>query len=106
MLTFEHDKETGVPKLRIDNPFAAAWIGQHRRLTPALERVKKGCDWRLYVQPAPQLPPRAGKSPTSLLIESRLRAWLLQRYRRRLNDLGFAELCAIAEHEARRVARA
>ncbi len=53
--------------------------------------------WRLYVQRMPHLPPSAGKSPTQLLIESRLRAWLLQRFRRRLRDLSFEELCRIAE---------
>ena len=26
MLTLEHDKETGAPKLYIRNPFAVAWI--------------------------------------------------------------------------------
>jgi hypothetical protein len=32
-----------------------------------------------------------------LLVESHLRAWLLQRFRRRLSDLCFAELRQIAE---------
>ena len=32
-----------------------------------------------------------------LLVESRLRAWLLQRFRRRLNDLCFAELRQVAK---------
>jgi hypothetical protein len=51
------------------------------------------------VRHKPFEPPRSGKSATCLLIESRLRAWLLQHFRRRLNDLRFAELCQIAEHK-------
>ena len=103
MLTLEHDKKTGAPKLFIRNPFAVAWIGHYRRLTVGLTseftHVKDIHDWRMWVQRRPELPPRTGKSPTGLLIESRLRAWLLQRFRRRLNDLRFEELCAIAQQK-------
>jgi hypothetical protein len=42
-------------------------------------------------------PALARKTPTRLLIESRLRAWVLQHFRRRLRDLRFEELCQIAE---------
>ena len=97
MLTLHHDIETGSKRLIIRNPFAAAWIGHYPRLTPDFRHVKEVHNWRLYVQRAPHLPPRAGKSPTSLLVESRLRAWLLQRFRLRLHDLSFEELCCIAE---------
>ena len=97
MLTLHHDIQTGQARLLIQNPFAAAWISHYPRLTPDFRHVAEAHDWRLYVQRAPHLPPSAGKSPTSLLIESRLRAWLLQRFRRRLPDLSFEELCRIAE---------
>jgi hypothetical protein len=97
MLTLEYDKDTDAPKLLISNPFAVAWISNYRRLTPDFRHVKEVRNWRLWVQRAPELPPRAGKSPTGLLIESRLRAWLLQRFRLKLRDLSFEELLAVAQ---------
>ena len=97
MLSFSHNPTTGEQRLIIRNTFAPAWISHYPRLTPDFCHVAEAHDWRLYVQRAPHLPPSAGKSPTSLLIESRLRAWLLQRFRRRLRDLSFEELCRIAE---------
>jgi hypothetical protein len=48
------------------------------------------------VQRVPDLPPRSGKSPTGILVESHLRAWLLQRFKLKLRDLRFEELCRIA----------
>jgi hypothetical protein len=105
MLTLEHDIGTGAPKLMIRNPYAAAWISAYRRLTPGLQHRNEVANWRLWVQRQPNLPPRAGKSPTSLLIESRLRAWLLQRFHRRLRDLRFEELCAIAAATKKHPAR-
>ena len=97
MLFINHDTATGQVRLIIRNPFAKAWIMHYPRLTEDFRRIEEPHDWRLYVQRAPELPPSAGKSPTRLLIESRLRAWLLQRFRRRLPDLRFAELRQIAE---------
>jgi hypothetical protein len=46
---------------------------------------------------APHEPVLGRKTQTGLMIESHLRAWLLQRYRRRLRDLRFAQLREIAE---------
>jgi hypothetical protein len=97
MLTLKHDKEIGAPKLYICNQFAVAWIGYYRRLTLYFGHIKEIHNWRMWVQRRPELPPSKGKSPTGLLIESRLRAWLLQRFRRKLHDLCFEELLAIAE---------
>ncbi len=97
MLSLHHDPTTDERRLIIRNTFAPAWISHYPRLTPDFRHVAEAHDWRLYVQRAPHLPPSAGKSPTSLLIESRLRAWLLQRFRRRLRDMSFEELCRIAE---------
>ena len=97
MLSLHHNSTTGERRLVIRNPFAAAWISHYRRLTPDFQHVKEVHNWRLYVQRVPHLPPRTGKSPTQLLVESRLRAWLLQRFRRRLRDMSFEELCWIAE---------
>src|ERR671928_627571 len=97
MLALYHDPETGQDRLVIRNPFAEAWIIHYPRLTEDFGHVNEARDWRLYVHRAPHLPPWAGKSPTRLLIESRLRAWLLQRFRRRLSGLRFDELCVIAQ---------
>ena len=102
MLLLEYDKETGAPKLYIRNPFAVAWISPYRRLRTDIYdinflHVNEIYNWRLWVKQRPELPPRTGKSPSGLLIESRLRAWVLQRFRRRLRDLRFEELCQIAE---------
>ena len=102
MLTLEHDKETSAPKLYIRNPFAVAWIGQYRQLRTDIYdinfvHVNEIHDWRLWVKRRPELLPSKEKSPTSLLIESRLRAWLLQRFHLKLRDLSFEELCAIAQ---------
>ena len=97
MLFINHDTATGQVRLIIRNPFAKAWIMHYPRLTEDFRHVEEPHDWRLYVRRASQRLPSAGKSPTRLLIESRLRAWLLQRFRRRLSDLRFAELCAIAQ---------
>jgi len=97
MLMLAYDKETGAPKLYIRNPFAIAWISNYRRLTPDFQHVKEVHNWRMWVQRRPELPPRTGKSPTGLLIESSSRAWLLQRFQQRLRDLSFEELCAIAQ---------
>ena len=103
MLTFHHDSETGHARLLIQNPFARAWISPDRRRTPDIRHAAELHDWRLWVQRAPGFVPSVGKSPTQLLIESRLRAWLLQRFRLRLHDPSFEELCRIAQakHPAR-----
>jgi hypothetical protein len=96
MLSLTRDNQTGQPRLIIRNPFVAAWIDCYRRLDDDFQPHETMHDWRLWVQRAPHLLPQAGKSPTRLLIESRLRAWLLQRFHRKLRDLRFEELCAIA----------
>src|SRR5919206_415182 len=68
MLFINHDTATGQVRLIIRNPFAKAWIMHYPRLTEDFRRIEEPHDWRLYVQRAPELPPSAGKSPTSLLI--------------------------------------
>ena len=93
MLSLEHNLLTGEVRLRIQTGIAEAWISHHPPLLDPLDRH----DWRLWVKRHEHEPALARKSPTRLLIESRLRAWLLQRFRRRLSDLRFAELCRIAE---------
>src|SRR3954447_19275172 len=111
MLSLHHEPETGQVRLVIRNAFAEAWIAYWPRLTSELEHVHEPHDWRLYVRRAPHLPPWAGKSPTNLMIESRLRAWLLQRFHRRLSDLRFEQLrhiaeCLVKEGDRRRRAQA
>jgi hypothetical protein len=104
MLTLEYDKEASAQKLYISNPFAVAWISPYRRLRTDIcdinfVHVNEIHNWRLWVKRRPELLPSKGKSPTSVLIESRLRAWLLQRFHLKLRDLSFEELCAIAQGE-------
>ena len=93
MLSLYHDPATSERRLLIRNPFAAAWISHH----PPLFDPRDHHDWRIWVKRKPDEPALSRKSPTRLLIESRLRAWLLQRFRRRLRDLSFEQLCRIAE---------
>lgn len=96
MLTLRHDGYEGEIRLHVLAPSGEAWIAQVPRRFPEERR-----DWRLWVRAKPGLPPRTGKSPLRLEIESRLRAWLLRRYRRPLFTLTFEELCALAERESR-----
>ena len=93
MLVLEHDTFTGERRIVIQTGIAQAWISYHRTFGDPYDRH----DWRLWIKRDPLEPALARKSPTRLEIESRLRAWLLQRFRRRLSDLRFAELCQIAE---------
>jgi hypothetical protein len=97
MFILTHDSETGAPRLIIQNPFAKAWISRYRRFNEHLRPINEVHNWRLWVERSPDLPPRCGKSPTGILVESHLRAWLLQRYRLKLRDLRFEELLAVAE---------
>ncbi len=93
MLSFEHNTFSGETRLVIHSGLAQAWISYY----PPLFDPRDRHDWRLWVKRKPDEPALSRKSPTRLLIESRLRAWLLQRFRRRLRDLCFEELCAIAQ---------
>src|SRR5690242_13460678 len=102
MLILRHHPQTGQEYLAIRNDFAKAWIEHYPRLGDHLEHLDEIPDWRLWVA-SPGRPASRQKSPTRLLIESRLRAWLLQRFRRRLSDLRFDELYRIAERGAKKV---
>src|SRR5918997_3999067 len=93
MLSLEHIDAIGGVRLVIKTNIASAWICYY----PPSFNTAYGTDWRLYVVHKLHEPARSTKSPTRLLIESHLRAWLLQRFRKRLSDLRFAELCQIAE---------
>ena len=85
MLTRWEDPQTGEIRLYVRH--AEAWI------SPEVP-TGAGGGWVLWV--------RHGRAYTTapcqrrLEVESRLRAWLLRRYRRRLADLSFTELAAIA----------
>ncbi len=83
-------------RLHIKYEGAEAWIAHIPRRDP--DQV---VNWQLWVRAKPGQPARTDKSPLRLAIESRLRAWLLRRYRRCLRTLDFAQLRAIAEREAR-----
>jgi hypothetical protein len=93
MLALEHNPLISEVRLVVRTGIAEAWIGYHPPLLDPRDRH----DWRLWVRSRPHEPALSRKTPTRLLIESRLRAWLLQRFRRRLGDLSFAELREIAE---------
>src|ERR671927_1481642 len=96
MLVLHHHPQTGQEYLAIRNDFAKAWIEHYPRLGDHLEHLGEIPDWRLWVK----LPDRAAsrqKSPTRLLIESRLRAWVLRRCGRCLPTLSFAELVRLAQ---------
>ena len=96
MLFIDHDTETGLARLVIRNDFARAWIEHYPRLGDHLERLGEIPDWRLWVQ-LPGKPASLLKSPTRLLIESRLRAWVLRRCGRCLPTLEFAELVRLTQ---------
>ena len=95
MLSLEHNNTIGGVRLVIKTDIARAWICYY---PPEFNRPYQR-NWRMYVQRKEHEPPFTYKSQTQLLIESRLRAWLLQRFRLRLRDLRFEELCAVAENK-------
>ena len=96
MLILTHEPDTGAPRLIIQNPYAKAWIRRYRRLDEHFRPEKEVHNWRLWVERSPHLAPRWEKSPTGILVESHLRAWLLQRFKLKLRDLRFEELGRIA----------
>ena len=100
MLTLRHNGFEGETRLYILVPRGEAWIARVPRRSP-----EERCNWRLWVRHGSGIPPRTGKSPLQLEIESRLRAWLLRRYRRPLFTLTFEELCTLAEREGRAALR-
>ena len=97
MLILTHEPETGAPRLIIQNPYAKAWIGRYRRLNEHFRHENEVHNCKMWVERCPDLPPRSGKSPTGILIESHLRAWLLRRYKLKLRDLRFEELYELAQ---------
>src|ERR687883_1676083 len=101
MLSLRHHPKTGQEYLAIRNDFARAWIEHYPRLGDHLEHLGEIPDWRLWVA-LPGRPASRQKSPTRLLIESRLRAWVLRRFRRRLSDLRFEQLRQIAQRETKK----
>src|SRR3954470_7430720 len=96
MLNLRHHPQTGHLYLTIRNDFARAWIEHYPRLGDSLEHLGEIPDWRLWVAP-PGRPASRQKSPTKLLIESRLRGWVLRRCGRCLPTLSFAQLVRLAE---------
>ena len=95
MLFFEYNTMTGEVRLPVRTGTVPAWISYYPPMLDPRDRH----DWRLRLRLAPHKPALSRKTPTGLLIESHLRAWLLQRFRRKLSDLCFNELCQIAEHK-------
>ena len=100
MLSLRCDGFENESRLHILYEGAETWISQIPRRHP-----DQKINWQLWVRHKPGLPARTGRSPLQLEIESRLRAWLLRRYRRCLRMLDFAKLCLIAEREARTAQR-
>src|SRR4051794_22514257 len=96
MIRLHRHPQTGQVYLTIRNDFAKAWIEHYPRLGDELEHLGEVPDWRLWVA-LPGRPANRQKSPTRLLVESRLRAWVLRRCGRCLPTLSFAELVRIAQ---------
>src|SRR3954466_9418334 len=96
ILSVEPGPEIGQVRLAIRNDFAKAWIEYYPRLGDQLEHLGEIPDGRLWVK-LPDRPASRQKSPTRLLIESQLRAWVLRRFQRRLRDLRFEQLRQIAQ---------
>lgn len=94
MLLLRHDGFEGKARIHIAYKDCEAWIARVPRHSPS-----QGRDWQLWVRTVPGLPARTTKSQGRLAIESHLRAWLLQRYRRCLFAMRFHDLCRIAERE-------
>jgi hypothetical protein len=93
MLFLGRENFIGEPRVYIEYRGVEAWIAKRPLFG------NPGRDWQLWVRRGPGFPARTGKSPVRLAIESRLRAWILSRYKRPLFTLRFDELCRIAEHE-------
>src|SRR3954469_19225155 len=83
-------------QLDIDSPYARAWIEHYPKLSDNLERLGEISDWRLWGE-VPGRPASLSKSPTRLLIESQLRAWVLRQSKRCLATLTFNELQRLAQ---------
>ena len=82
-------------QLDIASPYGRAWIEHYPQLGEHLERFGEIPDWRLWVEYYSK--PSLAKSPTRLLIESQLRAWVLRQSKRCLATLTFVELMRLAE---------
>ena len=92
MLHALHYPKTGELRLYVKGIPIEAWI------TPGTPHGSvRGTDWSLYVRSGERS--TAEKSPTRLLIESRLKAWLFQRCGRPLYTLRFRDLAKIADGE-------
>ena len=88
---WRHPK-TGELCLYVRGAPAEAWISPDAPMG-----ALRGADWALFVRSGGT--PTAAKCPTRLLVESRLRAWLLSRYGRPLLTLRFRDLAKIATGE-------
>ena len=86
MLHLWHNPRTHEPRLYIQGVPCEAWIAEG----------PYGTGWVLWVRHRPHSPASQEKCPTQIEIASRLRAWLLHRYHRRLFTTSFRELYAIA----------
>lgn len=84
------------PRIHIDGVRAQAWI-EHKPCQYG------STDWSLWFERQGRL--ARGKCQLRLEIESRLRGWLLRRYRLRLRTLSFDELRRVAAGEGARVAK-
>src|SRR5919205_1839076 len=82
-------------RLDVIRSYGRAWIEHYPKLSENLERLGEIPDWRLWVERNGK--PSLSKSPTRLLIESQLRAWVLRQSKRCLATLSFAELTRLAQ---------
>jgi hypothetical protein len=96
MLRITSNSDGAYPRICIDGAPAKAWI-EHKPWQYG------STDWTLWYEHRGQL--ARGKCQLRLEIESRLRAWLLRRYRLRLGTLSFDELRRVAAGEGNRVVK-
>src|SRR4051812_48112811 len=82
-------------QLDIASSYGRAWIEHYPRLGDDFQRLGEIPDWRLWVEYHGK--PSLAKSPTKLLIESQLRAWVLRQCGRCLAMLSFDELVLLAQ---------
>ena len=99
MLHLWQHPRTGETRLCIRGVSAEAWISAE---VPRGE-ARHGRGWVLWVRTGKNL--TLENCPARLEVQSLLRAWLIQRYRKPLFTLSFAELCDIARRSEVRALR-
>jgi hypothetical protein len=88
---------TGELRLYIRGVSVDAWIAPRTPLPFSPSSALHGRDWVLWVRQGNRM--TLEKCPARLEVQSLLRAWLLQRYRRPLFLMSFDQLCDLARED-------